>query len=219
LKRGYMLNDLGMGSVEVIDSFDIEQEVIDLLKHKSRFGRMHSDYCKIKGMTVNQWLDDGERIPCFLAALTEEGWIKRDQDPRRSRFWHLLQGSGAKMFGVFSPREKMLIYEWIAGEWCGKAPVVYKPESTGGEASLQNEERLQPLNQRGTCISNRGNLVSTYLSESGDRDTGDWRASEGKKPSPEMVGRLIALMAPGRHHTPDGLRATRMFCSLCGHHP
>lgn len=221
VRQGYTLNNLGAGSVDMIGAFDIEQEVIDILKRKSRFGLVHSDYCKIKGLTVNQWLVDSEQIPCFLAALIEEGWIKRDQDPRHSRFWQLLEGPKAKMFGVFSRREKDLIHEWIAGEWREKDQAAYRPGSVGGEAGRDENElhdtKWKWLTQRGACVPIRGNAIPTCPPESGDRETDAGRATTEKASSPEMMRRLIALMAPGRHHTPAGLRATRVFCSLCGH--
>lgn len=55
--RGYRLNDLGQGSRAVIESFDLDRELLDMLERKRPFGQhMHSDYCKFEGRTVNQWL-------------------------------------------------------------------------------------------------------------------------------------------------------------------
>ncbi|WP_061447427.1 iron-containing redox enzyme family protein, partial [Pseudomonas syringae group genomosp. 7] len=93
--NGYRLNELGMGSTQVIQSFDLEQEVIAMLERKRTFGQhMHSDYCRLDGKTVNEWLAEPDQIPEFLAVLQNRGWIKRHEDPLHSRFWKLFEGAG-----------------------------------------------------------------------------------------------------------------------------
>jgi hypothetical protein len=115
---GYRLNDLGQGSRAIIEGFDLEQEVLAMLERKRPFGQhMHSDYCRFEGKTVNQWLATPEQLPGFLQVMQDKGWIKRNQDPQASRFWQLIDGDGAAMFGVFSPYEKQLLHDWIAGDW------------------------------------------------------------------------------------------------------
>lgn len=56
-------------------------------------------------------------MPGFLDALQAQGWIKRNSDPRQSRFWSLIDGPVAAMFGVFDAYEKQLWHDWIAGTW------------------------------------------------------------------------------------------------------
>ena len=120
LRRGYQLNELGMGSTAVIQSFDLEQELVAVLERKRAFGQhMHSDYCQLEGKTVNQWLAAPGQIRPFLRVLQDKGWIKRDADPQHSRFWQLIDGPGAAMFGVFSGYEKQVLHDWIAGDWTG----------------------------------------------------------------------------------------------------
>ena len=115
---GYRLNDLGQGSAAIIAGFDLEAEVVALLERKRTFGQhMHSDYCRLQGRTVNQWLAEPGSMPGFLAVLEQKGWIKRGQDPQQSRFWQLIEGPSAAMFGVFSVYEKQLLHDWIAGAW------------------------------------------------------------------------------------------------------
>lgn len=117
LRRGYLLNELGKGSTAVIKSFDLEQELIAMLERKRAFGQhMHSDYCRLEGKTVNEWLAAPGQIRGFLAVLEERGWIRRHEDAERSRFWQLVDGSGAAMFGVFNGYEKQLLRDWIAGD-------------------------------------------------------------------------------------------------------
>src|SRR5690606_34882468 len=130
LQAGYLLNELGMGTVSVIGSFDLEQELVRILKKKSLHGRhAHSDYCRVEGRTVNEWLSDDSRIPEFLKKLEERGWIKRHANPTQSRFWNLVHGNRADMFGVFSPYELQVIHDWIAGDRVADFPVVAEPGS------------------------------------------------------------------------------------------
>lgn len=118
LRAGYQLNELGKGSKAIIKSFDLEREVVAMLERKRSFGQhMHSDYCRLEGLTVNEWLSEPGRSRAFLTALENKGWIKRHQDPTNSRFWQLIEGPGAVMFGVFSRYEMQLLRDWIAGDW------------------------------------------------------------------------------------------------------
>jgi len=123
VRKGYLLNELGVGTQAVISSFNLEQEVVAMLESKRSFGQhMHSDYCRLEGLTVNEWLSQPGRCRDFLAALENKGWIKRHQDPANSRFWQLIEGPGAVMFGVFSGYEMQLLKDWIAGDWQSPDP-------------------------------------------------------------------------------------------------
>lgn len=126
LRNGYLLNELGKGTKAVIAAFDLEQEVVAMLERKRSFGQhMHSDYCRLDGLTVNEWLAKPGQCRAFLAALESKGWIKRHQDPAESRFWQLIDGPGAAMFGVFSGYEMQLLRDWIVGDWqdgCATTP-------------------------------------------------------------------------------------------------
>ena len=118
VRAGYTLNDLGMGSMAVIEGFSLENETVKMLERKRSFGQyMHSDYCRLEGKTVNEWLAEPGQCRAFLQALESCCWIKRHEDPRSSRFWQLIDGPGAAMFGVFNGYEKQLLKDWIAGEW------------------------------------------------------------------------------------------------------
>jgi hypothetical protein len=118
IRQGYKLNDVGTGTVSVIESFDLERELVDMLEAKRSFGQhMHSDYCRLDGRTINEWLAVPGESRQFLAALENKGWIKRDQSPESSRFWQLIEGPRAVMFGVFNGYEKQLIKDWISGTW------------------------------------------------------------------------------------------------------
>lgn len=123
LRNGYLLNDLGTNSTEVIHAFDLEHEVVAMLEAKSTFGQhMHSDYCRLEGRTINDWLATPGQSRQLLGALEQKGWIKRHQDPQDSRFWQLVDGPGAVMFGVFNGYELQLLKDWIAGDWQANEP-------------------------------------------------------------------------------------------------
>nr|WP_224790474.1 iron-containing redox enzyme family protein [Pseudomonas fluorescens] len=128
LRAGYLLNDLGKNSTDVIRSFDLEQQVVAMLEHKATFGQhMHSDFCRLEGRTINQWLATPGQSRALLAALENKGWIKRHQDPQDSRFWQLIDGPGAVMFGIFNGYEKQLLNDWIAGDWQTPAATTADP--------------------------------------------------------------------------------------------
>lgn len=148
LRAGYRLNELGVGSTQVIQAFDLEQELVDMLERKRSFGQhMHSDYCKVEGRTVNQWLAQPGESRKLLAALETKGWIKRNQDPTHSRFWQLIEGAGAAMFGVFSGYEKQLVHDWIAGEWQAEAAqpfrARFRTRSKAAQHGMLAEEPVQ----------------------------------------------------------------------------
>ncbi len=117
VRRGYRLNDLGLSTQTVIESFDIEEEVLRIFNAKAAVGAgAHSDYCRIEGLTVNEWLGKPGSMRGFLEALQRKGWITTDgTDPGSSRFWKMLVGERADMFGVFSDYELQVIYDWMRG--------------------------------------------------------------------------------------------------------
>ncbi|MFJ4156153.1 iron-containing redox enzyme family protein [Pseudomonas sp. NPDC089752] len=118
VRHGYRLNDLGTDTPTLISRFDLEAQLLALLARKRVFGQfMHADRCRLQQRTVNQWLADPEAMPAFLQALQAQGWIKRGQDPADSRWWSLIDGPSAPMFGVFNAYEKQLWHDWIADGW------------------------------------------------------------------------------------------------------
>ncbi|MGB5825022.1 MAG: iron-containing redox enzyme family protein, partial [Pseudomonas mandelii] len=149
---------------------------------------MHSDYCRFEGKTVNQWLSAPEQLPGFLAAMEKKGWIKRGQDPQASRFWQLIEGDGAAMFGVFSPYENQLLHDWIAGNWT--------PE-------------------RSATAVRRGTSVATELPvPDNDPDIQSLQTSLEGLAAHEQMPVLIPWLSAHRHSHPAGLMATRRFIEL-----
>ena len=115
VEAGYRLNDLGVGTEAVIDAFDLYGELVGILGAKTAAGsNLHSDYCKVGGRSLNDWMADPDQVPALLAALEAQGWFTRGQAPEDSRFWALIQGDHAQMFGVFSAYEQQVLHDWIA---------------------------------------------------------------------------------------------------------
>ncbi|MFJ2487643.1 iron-containing redox enzyme family protein [Pseudomonas sp. NPDC087639] len=186
---GYRLNDLGQGSRAIIAGFDLEGELLAMLERKCPFAQhMHSDYCRFEGKTVNQWLAEPEHLPGFLQALQDKGWIKRHEDPQNSRFWQLIDGDGAAMFGVFSAYEKQLVHDWIAGDWKSV--------------------------KKATALRRRAPANSPIEVPEQDPDVQQLNAAlEGLDGHAQMTA-LIPWLAPARHAHPAGLLATRRFIEL-----
>ncbi len=210
VKQGYRLNEAGIGTVAVIESFDHEQEVVDILQRKSRFAQVHSDYCRIEGRTVNEWLADPRQIPRFLSALKKKGWIRIGEHPYQSRFWNLLQGPRAPMFGVFSPYELTIIGEWIAGpqQDAGTPSEVVTPAWQAGPTPSSDFRSSPEHHGAGQGSATHSPSSSSPLE---DDEVNVLRQELERLPAPTRMQRLIELMAPGSHDKPAGLMATRMF--------
>lgn len=214
---GYRLNELGASTLSVIHDFDAGHEVLKVLERKRAVGQfVHSDYIRFAGRSVNQWLAEPGRLPEFVATLEQRGWIKRNQDPQDSRFWQLIQGEQAEMFGVFSAQEQQLIYDWIAGDW--------QPGEPDGAA-----RRGAPLPQRQPAFHGRRRLLDSRadtLPDEGNqrpaRPHSDFdqelrlleRELAALPTRAEKMRRLVPLLSPAHHHTPVGLMATRIYTRL-----
>lgn len=202
--NGYRLNELGLGSTEVIDSFDLEQELVDMLERKRLFGKqVHSDFCRIEGRTVNEWLSEPGQIRDFLQALENRNWIKRHEDPQNSRFWQLIDGSDAQMFGVFSPFEKQLLEDWIAGDWFGDSA-----SQTAGAAG--RPKAFRPRARRKATPAQQPVPLERAAGDV-DEDVSGLNAELKQMPIEQRMRRLIELMAPSNHASAVGLQATRLF--------
>lgn len=190
VRAGMGLNDVGLSSTQVIDGFDLDRELLAMLERKQPFARhLHSDRTRIQGRTLNQWLAAPWGVAALLRALQQEGWIRRDADPAHSRFWRLVSGPDAAMFGVFDGYEQQLLHDWIAGSWSPPhAPGRRAPQPVVLEAApadLDEEERRL-----------RRELAQL---------------------APHQRRRhLLPLLAPQRHWTPLGLLATRLFSQDLG---
>jgi hypothetical protein len=213
---GYRLNELGASTSSIIASFDLEAELVDIFRAKAVIGaNMHSDYCRVGGRSVNDWLADPDQTSGFLRALEDAGWIQRGQEVEQSRFWRLIQGERAEMFGVFSSYEQQVLRDWIVTPKDADCAV-----RTGRVLSHRARQRtLDKLNQTSgrSGYPERG-LIRRRSAGAGSGGDSELRQLEervaGATGKPEAMSMLARLMSPSVHHTAIGLMATRMYSRL-----
>ncbi|WP_029526745.1 iron-containing redox enzyme family protein [Polaromonas glacialis] len=217
VQGGCKLSNAGVGTTEVIAGFDIQREVENILSRKRMSGQgAHSDYCRVAGRSVNDWLARPDGIPAFLAALEQAGWIKRHAPAQESRFWKLLQGDRAEMFGVFSPYEVQVIHDWIRGDASADGQAHNEAAMPPGRrrASFRAQSRLK---QHQASASNPGQLkvLDNLHDEAPDPDLQALKAGLAASVDARQHRQLLVrAMSPDLHWTPAGLYATRRFMQL-----
>lgn len=227
VREGYKLNELGANTGSVIASFDLEQELVRILAAKAVVGQnMHSDYCRVAGKTINAWLADPQQIPTLLRAFETTGWIKRGAAPHESRFWGLLQGDHAEMFGVFSSYEQQVLADWIVSPAQEGDAAAATPRVASFRARQRALAPARTAAPRAGSASNvhgaRALIRYKYAGEHGEHEAENdqlRRLEQAVALAPSTsaaIKLLIAHMSPARHHTPTGLMATRMFVRLLG---
>lgn len=201
---GYRLNELGACTTSIIDGFDLDDELMDIMAAKSQAGcNMHSDYCRVAGRSINEWLSDPQQIPQLMAELETAGWIQRGQPPENSRFWRLIQSERAEMFGVFSAYEQQVLRDWIVTP--PRVPSYRARQRSLDTLGMQHTPRRGPP---------RG-IVRHHGDDGNDsplRQLEQQVATLGSKQAAMQL--LLARMTPARHHHPLGLMATRMYRQL-----
>jgi hypothetical protein len=202
VQAGCKLADAGLGTGDVIESFHIGQEALRILAQKSRAGSgAHSDYCRVAGRSVNDWLRDPQQIAGFVQALEQAGWIRFGEPVENSRFWSLLQGERAEMFGVFSSYELQVLHDWIRGAASvdGRA---YTEAPPAGPAKRRATFRALARNARPLAAADTATL---------DPDLMLFREQLREADDAQRSALLLRAMSPAQHWTPAGLEATRMF--------
>ena len=214
LRAGMRLNELGAGALSLIDSFELDEEVAAMLSAKAGVGaNMHSDYCRVGGRTVNEWLADPGQVPAFLRQLEQQGWIRRGQAPEHSRFWRLVHGERAEMFGVFTAYEQQLLHDWICTA----------PDGTAVQQRVASyRTRRRSVEDDGAAGRIAGQQPRALIRHRYDGDAQAWQACDLRRLEAQLASSnrdqametLIPLMSPALHHSPAGLMATRMFRRL-----
>lgn len=221
--NGYKLNMLGAGTESVIGEFNLRDELLSIFKAKSKAGaQLHSDYCRVAGKTVNEWLSDPAQLPDFLNSLEQVGWIMRHQPPENSRFWKLIQGDHAEMFGVFNAYEKQVIHDWIAGDMAAGQT----PRQLSYRARQRLMDTLEPSIRGRQHNGMTRSIIRDHYShahlagEQRDDFNADLRLLEERLANLPSKSAAMALltefMSPTTHHTAPGLMATRIFTQLLG---
>lgn len=225
--NGYKLNQLGIDTLTAIDSFDITQTLLSTFRAKAKVGAaVHSDYCRVGGRSVSDWLSEPERMLEFLTALEAAGWIKRHEAPENSRFWKLISGERAEMFGVFSSYEQQLIRDWITGD-AGLTGTAQPGTSLPRQPSFRAKQRMDEsiadtadaTGQRRPAYMSRGVFRNQHARHRAANDHDDFnfdlRLLEDElaalKDRRKIMSRLVELLSPAVHHTSAGMMATRIF--------
>ena len=214
LRAGMRLNELGAGALSLIDSFELDEEVASMLSAKAGVGaNMHSDYCRVGGRTVNEWLADPGQVPAFLRQLEQQGWIRRGQAPEHSRFWRLVHGERAEMFGVFTAYEQQLLHDWICTA----------PDGTAVQQRVASyRAQRRSVEDDGAAGRIAGQQPRALIRHRYDGDAQAWQTCDLRRLEAQLASSnrdqaletLIPLMSPALHHSPAGLMATRMFRRL-----
>ncbi len=214
VRAGARLAGAGVGTAQVIAGFDIEAEVLRIFRAKSAAGSgTHSDYCRVAGRSINDWLAVPEQMPAFLSALEEAGWIRHGEPAQSSRFWGLLQGERAEMFGVFSGYELQVICDWLRG------PDLSGDGQSYHETPAANQTRRRPSFRALQRAAGRASVPDSPVSDNlMDTDLPLFRERLRNLHGTQRQQALVAAMSPAEHWTPVGLYATRMFLADAGLH-
>ncbi len=206
VRNGYNLNFAGADTQAVIESFDLDGELVRMFSRKGIIGQYaHSDRCRVANRTLNDWLSRPGDMPMLLSAMEDEGWFKHGQDPQQSRFWKLLRSDKARMAGVFSAYEEQLVHDWIAGSTEAQAGTGKSVVRAGSLLPPESKRHLQHMLASGEAV----------LNSDFDAELCAFEHELAEDPK-QTMDRVIALMSPALHHTPPGLAATRLFHEAVG---
>jgi hypothetical protein len=203
VRAGCKLSCAGLGTMDVVEGFDIGQEALRILARKAHAGSgSHSDYCRVAGRSINDWLRAPEEMGKFVEALEQAGWIRFGEPAENSRFWGLLQGERAEMFGVFSSYELQVLHDWIRGgasadgrAYTESAPSTPRRRATF-RALVRNAQVLGDAAHGADALDPDLMLLRDRLRQADDQGRSEL---------------LVAAMSPAQHWTPAGLEATRLF--------
>lgn len=209
VRDGFRASNAGTGTEAVIAGFDIDAEVLRILRDKSGAGNgAHSDHCRIAGRGINDWLADSTQMPELLRAFEAAGWIRRNARAQESRFWKLVQGDRAPMFGVFDGYELQVIHDWLRGDASRDGACWKQMEKAPPGAAI----RVLPhriLARRSVAANDAGPpLPHSDLETQALRS--ELRQATDAGVRDEL---LIRAMDPSMHWTPAGLYATRLFAA------
>lgn len=226
--NGYRLNSVGMGTLQAIAAFDLEQELLRVLASKALTGaKLHSDYCLIGGRPVSDWLASPHKVSELLSALQSTGWIRRGEDPQHSRFWRLLTDEQAPMFGVFDGYEQQLLRDWIKVEGKGmpkatlasdfkRKAIVRNPNRFRQSQLTQTAEDTASVPPSGASFKqiiahHRASAPSPGVCADVDIL---FQQLAGVNSQAEAFSVLNVMLSPANHPTPAGLVATRLYADL-----
>ncbi|KGT48775.1 MULTISPECIES: iron-containing redox enzyme family protein [Acinetobacter] len=146
VKQGYLLNDIGKSSTQIVRELDLDQQVLKLFRQKALIGQyIHNQKCQFSGKTINEWLSQPEQIHEFLHVLMKKSWIQRGQPAEQSHFWKLIDDPDGKMFGVFNATEKQMIRDWIQGPELARRLSSHQLHMPSPVVDRQQQRKLEEL--------------------------------------------------------------------------
>ena len=217
--NGYRLNLVGMGTQQAIASFDLEQELRRIIVDKAAVGaQLHSDYCRIGGRPVSDWLSSPDQVTELIETLESAGWIRRGESPELSRFWRLLTDEQAPMFGVFDGYEQQLLADWIRNDH-GQAQTTLATNRFRRRLTAEHTARAHTALQSGTTVEQ---IIARHASEQPKPGrcadvTALFEQLNEVDTKMQAFATLEGLLSPANHPTPAGLAATRLYADLFSH--
>ena len=80
-----------------------------------------------------------------------------------------IEGDRAAMFGVFTPYEQQLLYDWIAGDWQAPAPAdrdplapLADPATAGGDVDAEQVARAARFGHEAVWVDGLGVVVFAF---------------------------------------------------------
>ena len=212
---GYQLNLVGMGTSQAIASFDLEQELQRVIAEKAAVGALlHSDYCRVGGRAVSDWLSSSDDITELLQTLESAGWIRRGESPELSRFWRLLTDEQAPMFGVFDGYERQLLSDWIRDD-AGTPQVARATNRFRHRPTVEDVEASSTVLQSGATVKQ---IIAHHAGESSSSGSAEvaslFEELVEVHTKTQALTVLGGLLSPANHPTPAGLAATRLYVDL-----
>ncbi|WP_151816173.1 iron-containing redox enzyme family protein [Acinetobacter soli] len=191
VKIGYYLNDVGVGSTQIVKQLHLGSLVEKILVKKAKVGRLvHSEKCRIEGRDINSWLDTEQSTKDFLNTLIKRKWINIGQDAQNSRFWKMINDAHGIMFGVFNSAEKRFIHDWIEQDGVGDYNDRLKLKHL--EVPFQCQA-LTDIDPQTILLKQRYHSEADILTK---------------------IGYLIDYLSPHQHHTQSGMWATKEFTQI-----
>ncbi len=216
MMNGYRLNELGVGTTDAIAAFDLERELVAVLTDRAGVGaQLHSDYCRIAGRTVTEWLSVPDAMPDLLSALASTGWIRRGRPVDESRFWRVLHDDRAPMFGVFDGYASQLLRDWIEDGAVGDAPRAPRHPNRFDASAATSRARSSDATPLATSVRD---VVRRHLDATDGSDDEDVHALAdrlaGIQERDDALAALRGWLSPANHPSPAGLLATRIYAAL-----
>lgn len=212
VREGSKLGCVGLGTTDAIARFDPRAEVVRILAAKAPMGAgAHANHCRLAGRPINDWLRQPQGMDDFLTELERLGWIVPGAPPRQSRFWQLLEGERAQMFGVFTPYELQVIHDWMRGDDSADGLPYTEPASVNQSLRRPRFRTLQARQARAGAVP-----AALPRAQALDPDLDAFVAQLRGMDASRRRRALEAALVPSEHWTPVGLHATRLWLAQHG---